>query len=180
MAPFLILHGYQGSGPGHWQHWLAGRLAEAGADVVFPRLPSPDAPELQLWLRALDAELDALSTDPVVICHSLGCLLWLHHRAAGGRRSARLLLVAPPSRTGVPDRLDAFFPVPLRHLRRARLVCSDDDAFCPEGALRLYANPLGLPTDVIPGGGHLNPDAGYGPWPSVEAWCRRGSIPITR
>jgi uncharacterized protein len=180
MAPFLILHGYQGSGPGHWQHWLAGRLSEAGADVLFPQLPSPHTPQLPAWLHALDAELETLSTDPVVVCHSLGCLLWLHHRAAGGRGSARLLLAAPPSLTGVPDVLDSFFPVPLRHLRRARLVCSDDDPYCPEGAVGLYGNQLGLPTDVIPGGGHLNPDAGLGPWPAVEAWCRRGSIPISR
>ena len=26
-GPFLILHGYLGSGPGHWQDWLAARLA---------------------------------------------------------------------------------------------------------------------------------------------------------
>jgi uncharacterized protein len=180
MAPFLILHGYQGSGSGHWQHWLVGRLMEAGAHVAFPRLPNPEAPDLHAWLYALDAELDALPTDPVVVCHSLGCLLWLHHRAAGGRRSARLLLVAPPSRTGAPSALAPFFPVPLRHLRRARLVCSDDDPYCPEGAVRVYGNRLGLPADVIPGGGHLNPDAGFGPWPSVEDWCLRGSIPVTR
>jgi predicted alpha/beta hydrolase family esterase len=180
MAPFLILHGYEGSGPGHWQRWLVERLAETGADVVFPRLPSPESPDLRTWLHALDAELDALPTDPVVVCHSLGCLLWLHHVAGGGRRSARLLLVAPPSQAGAPPELESFFPVPLRQLRRTRLVCSDDDPYCPEGAARLYGGPLGLPTDVIPGGGHINPDAGFGAWPAVEAWCRNGNIPLSR
>jgi hypothetical protein len=35
---YLILHGYQGSGPGHWQAWLAGRLQATDALVRFPDL----------------------------------------------------------------------------------------------------------------------------------------------
>ena len=34
-----------------------------------------------------------------------------------------------------------------------------------------YAD-LGLDVDVVPGAAHLDLDAGYGRWPSVEAWCR--------
>jgi hypothetical protein len=26
--------------------------------------------------------------------------------------------------------------------------------------------------DLLPGAGHLNVEAGYGPWPSMEAWVR--------
>jgi predicted alpha/beta hydrolase family esterase len=60
-----------------------------------------------------------------------------------------------------------------------RLVCSDADPYCPEGAGTLYGAPLGIPVDLIPGRGHINLDAGYGPWRSVEAWCRTGDGPIT-
>ena len=49
---FLILHGYAGSGPGHWQTWLADRLASAGERVAYPALPSPDAPLLTTWRSA--------------------------------------------------------------------------------------------------------------------------------
>ena len=61
----------------------------------------------------------------------------------------------------------------------ARLVCSDNDPYCPEGAATLYGAPLGIPVDLIPGGGHLNPEAGYGPWPAVEAWCLGSDAPIS-
>jgi predicted alpha/beta hydrolase family esterase len=183
---YLILHGYMGSGPGHWQTWLAGRLRSADAQVSYPDLPDPDDPLLSSWLDALDRELDALAEPPVVLCHSLACLLWLHHAAAGGRPAERVLLVAPASRAGVPDELAGFFPVELDAAALAasvtdgaRLVCSDDDPYCPEGAAALYGEPLGLPTDVIPGRGHLNPDAGLGPWPAVEAWARDGTAPVT-
>src|SRR3954468_15633610 len=81
---YLILHGYQGSGPGHWQSWLAGRLRATDAQVSFPDLPHPDPPQLRSWQDALARELDALASPPVVLCHSLACLLWLHHAHSGG------------------------------------------------------------------------------------------------
>jgi predicted alpha/beta hydrolase family esterase len=184
---YLILHGYQGSGPGHWQTWLAARLRSGDAYVAFPDLPDPDAPQLRSWLDALGGELDAFPSPPVVICHSLACLLWLHH-AAGEAPAAvsRVLLVAPPSPSAAPDVLASFFPAPLDAGALAasapegvRLVCSDDDPYCPEGAAELYGVPLGLPTDVLPGRGHLNPEAGLGPWPALEVWARDGTVPLT-
>ena len=109
---YLILHGYQGSGPGHWQTWLAGRLRSGDATVRFPDLPDADAPRLSAWLDALDARAGRDRRAPVVLCHSLACLLWLHHVAGGGRPAARVLLVAPPSLAGVPEVLRSFFPAP--------------------------------------------------------------------
>src|SRR4051812_7985289 len=145
--PYLILHGYQGSGPGHWQSWLAGRLRSGEATVRFPDLPDADAPRLETWLEALERELDSFGDPPTVICHSLACLLWMHYAAGGGAPAARLLLVAPPSHDGVPEILHSFFPAPEEALENARLVCSDNDPYCPEGAATLYR---GLPTDILP------------------------------
>jgi predicted alpha/beta hydrolase family esterase len=36
----LIVHGWQASGPGHWQTWLAGRLRDVRESVQYPLLPS--------------------------------------------------------------------------------------------------------------------------------------------
>jgi len=172
----LILHGYQGSGPGHWQTWLAGRLRTGDAIVHYPDLPDAEHPQLRAWLEALDGELAAIGEPPIVICHSLACILWLHHVAAGGRPAERVLLVAPPSRAGVPDELASFFPVPhVESTENTRLVCSDNDPYCPEGAGTLYAGTV----DLLEGEGHINPDAGYGAWPAVEAWAREGRVPLT-
>lgn len=174
---YLILHGYQGSGPGHWQSWLAGRLRSGDAAVHFPDLPDADQPRLEAWLDALERELEQFSEPPVVVCHSLGCILWMHHIARGGKPAERVLLVAPPSADAVPDVLDHFFPVPDDvGLEDARLVCSDNDPYCPDGANNLY---LGVPADVLVGEGHINTDAGYGPWPAVEAWAREHATPVT-
>jgi len=61
----------------------------------------------------------------------------------------------------------------LRAAGRWRLVHGDDDPYCPEGAGQACTD-LGLgrqDVDVVVGGGHLDPDAGYGWWPSVRDWC---------
>ena len=128
MAPFLILHGLAGSGPGHWQQWIAGRLRAAGAEVRFPDLPDADAPEPGAWLATLARERTG---GEIVLCHSLACILWLHHRAQGGAGAERVLLAAPPSAdAGLPE-IDAFFPAPDDRglVAGAQLVCGDDDPY---------------------------------------------------
>jgi serine hydrolase len=177
---FLILHGLEGSGPGHWQTWLAARLRADNERVAYPDLPDADMPSLHAWREALGGELAALPEgETVLVCHSLACLLYLHHVSDGGAQADRVLLVAPPSESADVPQIAAFFPAPLPALQTgARLVCADNDPYCPEGARDLYGS-LGIPVDVIPGGGHLNPDAGYGPWPAVEAWCVQGDRPIS-
>ena len=178
---FLILHGLGGSGLGHWQTWLAARLRANTERVAYPDLPDADLPSLHAWRAALQGELEAVPEgELIVLCHSLACLLWLHHVGDGGAQADRVLLVAPPSESAGVPQIAGFFPVPLPALSDgARLVCADDDPYCPEGADTLYGAPLGIPLDVIPGGGHLNPEAGYGPWPAVEAWCLEGDRPIS-
>ena len=178
---FLILHGLGASGPGHWQTWLAARLRADGERVAYPDLPDADLPSLPAWRDALDGELAALPAgESVVVCHSLACLLYLHHVADGGPPADRVLLAAPPSEASGVAEIQDFFPVPLPALGPgARVVCSDNDPYCPEGAAGLYGEPLGIPVDVLPGGGHLNPETGFGPWPAVEEWCVHGDRPIS-
>ena len=186
---FLILHGYEGSEPDHWQTWLAGRLRERGQHVRYPDLPEPFAPEPGAWGAALHAELADLAGplggqgERVVVCHSLASTLWLREAAAVApeHRVDRVVLVAPPCPNGVPAVLARFFPVDTAAEALAaaagmtRVVCADDDPFCPEGAAGRWGAPLRLPVDLVTGGGHLNPDAGYGPWPAMRDWVLGGA-----
>ena len=178
---FLILHGLGASGPGHWQTWLAARLRADNERVAYPDLPDAELPSLAGWRSALDGELAALPPgDVIVVCHSLSCLLWLHHVNDGGAQADRLLLVAPPSESVDLAEIQEFFPAPMPKLAAgARLVGGKDDPYCPEGAAALYGDPLGIACDMLPGAGHINPETGYGPWPAAEAWCVEGDRPLT-
>jgi predicted alpha/beta hydrolase family esterase len=187
----LIVHGWENRRPeGHWQRWLAERLADEGHEVRYPQFPEPDVPVLEDWLALLRSELAALGGDErVLVCHSLAALLWWQAAPAlGDLQPGRVLLVAPPSADvlrGHPE-VAAFAPVgigttplPADLRARVRLVASDDDPYFPGGAASLYADALGVDADVIPGGRHLDLPAGYGSWPSVLAWCTDPAVRIT-
>jgi predicted alpha/beta hydrolase family esterase len=193
MMSFLLLHGWQNRRPpGHWHHWLAAELAAAGRHVTYPQLPEPDEPVLADWLAALRTHLGELPVgDRTVVCHSLGCLLWLHAAASGQVPLPvdRVLLVAPPGPdvvAGIPE-IAGFHPPDVTGGRldaaalHTRLVCSDNDPYCPAGAAGDYGVPLGIPTTILDGAGHLDMDAGYGPWPSIRDWCLSDSpdTPLT-
>jgi predicted alpha/beta hydrolase family esterase len=116
----------------------------------------------------------------VVVAHSLGCVLWLREAAnvAPSRRVDRVVLVAPPCPGAAVEELAKFYPTGAEReavaaaARETRLVCSDDDPYCPgDAADRYWAEPLGLVVDQLPGAAHINIEAGYGPWPEMEAWC---------
>jgi uncharacterized protein len=185
---FLLLHGYEGNGPEHWQTWLAGRLRAAGADVRYPSLPSPATPDLGSWLDALDHELAALAGRRVTaIGHSCGALLLLHRVARTPPPAAgveRALLVSPPGPSWRSSACTGFMPLPLdrdgvaAQLGAARLVMGAADPYCSAAEAGAYAAALEIPLDVIEGAEHLNTADGYGAWPAVEAWCRDGSTPL--
>jgi hypothetical protein len=116
----------------------------------------------------------------VVVAHSLGCVLWLREaaRVAPSRRVDRVALVAPPCPGAAVPELAGFYPTGAEReavalaARETRLICTDNDPYCPgENAARYWAQPLGLTVEVLEGAGHINVEAGYGPWPAMEAWC---------
>ncbi len=184
-VPTVVVPGWNGSEPGHWQRWLADELRGAGREVRVPDYADVDHPDLGDWRAALRRVLADLPPDGFdVVAHSLGAVLWLHHCADPGDapRPARVLLVAPPSpRTAIAD-IAAFFPPPMDvdTVRRGAdgtvLVASDDDPYLPEGIAQAYGRSLKMPTTVVAGGAHLNTDAGYGPWPALLDWCGRDNL----
>jgi predicted alpha/beta hydrolase family esterase len=190
VTSFLIVHGWQNRRPeGHWQHWLASQLEADGHAVYYPQLPDADFPEPAGWVAGIRQQLGLMrDRERVVICHSLGCMAWFHH-AAGGRRVRpvdRIVFVAPPSPAYLADEpAIAAFQAPRVGAKamaasvrtQPRLVCSDNDPYCADGADRAY--PDGFDVDLIPGAGHLDIPAGYGPWPSILAWCNDPAVRIT-
>ncbi|GAA0531548.1 alpha/beta hydrolase [Saccharopolyspora thermophila] len=186
----LLVHGMTGSGPWHWQQWLAGQLREQeGVVVDLPALPDADRPVLERWLPVLRERLAAVPPDAelVVAAHACGVALWLHHATTiegRFRRADRVLLVAPPAPDWqYPDaRGITPYPTDAAALRRAagitRLVVGTGDPYLSMYQAHALAEALQVEMDVILDGEHLNTDAGYGPWPSVLRWARYGTVPL--
>ncbi|MDA3626752.1 alpha/beta hydrolase [Saccharopolyspora sp. WRP15-2] len=185
----LLIHGMTGSGPWHWQQWLAGQLREQDVDVELPPFPGPDRPVLADWLPVLRERLEAVPKEAelVVAAHSCGVALWLHHAATiegRSRRADRVLLVAPPAPDWQhPDAQDiAPYPTDSSALRRAagitRLVVGTGDPYLSMYQAHGLAEALQVEMDVILDGEHLNTDAGYGPWPAILRWTLYGTVPL--
>ena len=190
---FLVLHGWENHRPvEHWEWWLTDQLRGLGEHVLYPQLPSPDEPQPEDWLAAFEAEwLQMGAGERVVVAHSLSSLLVLHAAGRGlvDPAADRILLVAPPSPEATLSypQIAAFVltadtadPAAVWAASRTtvRLVCSDSDPYSPEGtAATIYAEPLGMDAEVVPGIGHVTIDDGFGPWPLALAWCLD---PVTR
>jgi predicted alpha/beta hydrolase family esterase len=164
-TPVLILPGYADSGPDHWQsHWER-------ADHACRRVHQRDwlEPQLEEWLQALDRSVAACAAPPVLAAHSLGCAL-VAHWAGRTRSSARGALLVAPADVDSPLRTDdvvrSFSPIPLVRLPfRSIVVASTDDPFVSVDRAREFAAAWGSRLLILEGAGHINADAGFGPWP---------------
>ena len=127
------------------------------------------------WLGALEHAIRVAAEPPILVAHSLGCLAVAHWAARAGAGVRGALLVAPPDL----DRVDAapvlagFAPVPRSPLPFPSLVvASDDDRYAALPYAARLAREWGAELSVLRGAGHINVDAGFGPWPDGRALLR--------
>lgn len=166
---FVMVPGIGGSGPEHWQsHW---QDLAPGATRIAPS--SWKEPELADWIAALERAVAAHPQPPVLVCHSLGCLLFAHWRAASSGVIAAAFLVA------VPDPLGPVFPARAREFgalpasgfgdRPVLAVASEDDPYDPEARAIAWAAGQGARPRLLGRRGHLNGASGLGAWPEGQA-----------
>jgi predicted alpha/beta hydrolase family esterase len=163
MQPIVIVPGWGGSGPLHWQTQWQRELPQAR------RIDVADwhAPGRGDWLRALDDAIGAAEAPPILVAHSLGCMAVAHWAASATRAVHAALLVAPADvdRAGCPEPLRAFAPVPRGRLPfPSHVVASDDDRYATLDRARRMADDWGAELTVLHGAGHINVESGFGPW----------------
>lgn len=184
----LFIEGIRGASPRHWQRWLARELDARGDLYSFPDMPEWDL-HVETWLALLRTSLRHMRSDGpiVVLAHSCGASLWLHHAATWTDdlpRAERVLLVAPPGPNWVEPAGAGFVPTPLNRegvaaaAASTRLVAGTGDFFIRESEARSYAAALGIDIDVIPEGGHLTVEDGFGAWPAARDWVLEGTVPL--
>jgi predicted alpha/beta hydrolase family esterase len=189
---YLILHGWGGNKPAHWQEHLVGKLEAAGKTYYYPKMPEPTAPNLEAWQETLQGVLDTITeahpgASVTVMAHSLGCINWIHFAARRGadapKLADRVLLVAPPYVMTEAPPLDAppgvtgFFPPPFQPetlkaiANETTLLASNTDDYATYDQSVGVAAKLDVPVQLLDKGGHISPYYGYGEWPWVLAWA---------
>lgn len=176
----LVVPGYHGSGPDHWQSWLETRLPEAqrvsGIDWEQPVLAD--------WALAIRDDIDSANSAVWIVAHSFGCLASIVAIADRAEKVAGAILVAPadPDRFSplgtrdaskferksaalssvkslLPDR-----PLPVMGL----VVGSRNDPWMSHEEAREWARRWGFAFYDAGDAGHINVESGHGPWPQIE------------
>ncbi len=171
---FLLLPGWQDSGPTHWQS----RWQQAAG---FHRVQQDDWwwPRRGDWMSRLEDELLADPRPAVLVAHGLGCHLvaaWAGHSQHTARVHAALL-VAPPDllRADTPPQLHNWLPIGNRALPFASTaVLSADDAFCSLARGRDIARGWGSQVVMMAAAWHILGGSGLGhsgldDWPAGRA-----------
>ena len=168
MKDVLILPGLWNSGPRHWQSLWHARHPE------WRRLEHRDwnDPGRDEWMAEMDGAIATCAGAPVLVAHSLGCILAAHWAASGSPlRAAGAFLVAPSDVEAASYPIDAngFAPVPLGPLPFPSIVvASTNDPYVTRERAQAFAAAWGSRYVEIGDADHVNTDAGYGEWPEGE------------
>ena len=166
----LIIPGYEGSGPVHWQSRMVGKLSTARIVDQPDWLHSSQAVALAQIVKAVEQ-----ATRPVVfVAHSLGNILVA--QAVPQLTKAGLIdsvkgayMVSVPAARALSELADvdpAFGDIPRETLPfRSVLVASSNDPFATMEEAADISAAWG--SQLIEAGeqGHINTASGHGPWP---------------
>ena len=180
MGTVLILPGWQGSGPDHWQmHWVRqhGYTVVEQDDWMRPRRGD--------WLARLDEVVIDTPGRLVLAAHSLGCIqvaAW----AAVSRHTARVVgaLLVAPGDVEAPDlreQLPGWSPIVRQKLPFASiLVGSQNDPYCSAARAQSLARDWGAEWVDLGEAGHINADTRLGDWPVGQALLNRLTPRLTK
>ncbi|MBP1859701.1 RBBP9/YdeN family alpha/beta hydrolase [Rhizobium herbae] len=164
MTDIIILPGIGGSGESHWQTlW----------ETTDPRMrrfqPSDwERPDLEDWITALEREVGRSASPPVLVAHSLACLLVAHWQKVSALpvTGAFLVSVPDPRSEAFPQDAQEFAGPPAGKLRMPSLiVASSDDPFGTIDYQKEQAEVWGSGIVEIGAAGHVNGQSGLGEWP---------------
>jgi len=163
-VPVLILPGFGNSGSQHWQTLWELRHP----DWQRVNLGEWDSPTCDDWIHALDVAVRACPSPPILVAHSLACLLVAHwvHRLSRVPKGAFLVAVPDPKSDSFPVSARGFDPVPLLpFMFRSLVVASANDPLGSPAYAKHCAMAWGSRFIDIGQAGHINVDSGHGEWP---------------
>ena len=156
-ADILIVPGLRGSGPTHWQSWLASQLPDCA------RVEQTDWTRTCLsdWAARVRLAIDRSPDKVWIVAHSFGCLASVTAAFVRRERIHGALLVAPadPDRFGEPQ---ALLDEPLGF--PSLVVSSSNDPWVKASTAEYWAQRWGSRFLNIGPAGHINVDSGHGPW----------------
>lgn len=160
----LIVPGLWNSGPRHWQSLWHERYPQ-WLRAQHRDWTNPDKDE---WVAELDAAVAACKGAPILVAHSLGCILVAHWARCGSPLKVAGAFLAAPSdveASSYPVDPNGFAPIPMEALPFPSIVlASSDDPYATPERSRALAGAWGSRFVDIGKAGHLNTESGHGAW----------------
>ena len=178
-ATVLIVPGLREHVPEHWQTLLQARLLKvhAGAPLEHNKL------SLAARVEAIQQALEQIDGPVILVGHSAGVLMLVHWAQRHQRAIKGALLAAPPDLdcdwpanypTPATLRENGWDPLPKGKLPfPSILAASTTDHLASLDATTRMAAQWGSELVNLGDVGHLNPAAGFGPWPRAEDFIRQ-------
>ncbi|MEU4711021.1 alpha/beta fold hydrolase [Nocardia salmonicida] len=158
----------------HWQSLLADTLWKV---AIVPPLECGGL-SLAARVAALDAVLADIDGPVVLVAHSAGVMITVHWAHQSDRPVLGALLATPPDfETPLPQgyptteelTANGWTPIPRRRLPFPSIVAaSSTDPLATARRVAGMAEVWGSRLVDLGDVGHLNPAAGYGPWPRAQ------------
>lgn len=165
MTEIIHLPGIGNSGERHWQ-----TLWEESDPTIRRFSPTSwDQPDRDDWVAALEEAVRAAQTPPILVAHSLACLLVAHWHQVSDLpiRGAMLVAVPDPTSPAFPSQATSFAHPPQGEFRfPALIVASTDDPYGSLPYVRTRAEQWGGDLIVIGAAGHINGQSELGDWPA--------------
>ena len=169
MLTVLMVPGFTGSSPGHWQSIWEREHPE------YRRVGQRDwdHPEPGEWTETLNEAVTASAGSVVLVGHSLGCttiVRWAAEHDAGRVGAAMLVAPSDVEAATAPAEVRGFAPIPLLRLPfPALVVASTNDPLVTMARAEHMASCWGARLVSIGAADHIHTAAGYGPWPEGHA-----------
>lgn len=167
MVQTLLLPGLDGSPSPHWQHWWA--QTDPAARIVEQNCWSRPCPDE--WLSVIAT---ALTHRPgaIVVGHSVGAVSAVKLLSRYPQLDVRGVLLVAPAETVCDERIGCFGEIPESPLPvPAIVVASRNDPWMAFSRARALADVWGADLVDMGDAGHVNTEAGFGPWPEGK-WLR--------
>ncbi|TCM69068.1 hypothetical protein EC844_10311 [Acinetobacter calcoaceticus] len=184
-ATVLIIPGLRDHVEAHWQTHLAAQLDKVRS------VPPLQTHKLSCAHRvaAIEAQLEQIDGPVILVAHSAGVLMTVHWAAqhamqAQTRHNIKgALLVTPPNlaqpwpeQYPSPEtlKLEGWSPLPDQKLAFPSIVAASlNDPLADVAAVTTMANQWGSQWVQLGAVGHLNPAAGFGPWPQALTFIQQ-------
>jgi len=177
----ILVHGWGGNPGNNWFPWLKKNLEEKDFEVIVPKMPNAEEPEINSWVEKLREVSGDVNENVYFIGHSIGCqtiMRYLEQLPAGSKVGGVIFVAGffnlPNLETNEEKEIAKPWletPIDTDKIKRITndivAVFSDDDPDVPLDDSKLFQERLGAKIVIEHEKEHFSDDAGIKELPIV-------------